>query len=275
MQAHIKNNAVIVSFVVDLVRPNEMSEAFAKALAEVDKGQTFDWILLNLSKCGSMSSGAIPVIARSVGEASQRDLKFGIIAGDKISKMITSQGIDSLLTLFSSEDEFVEKTAKVKKDEVAVFLNTMLESTQHTMKISLECDVKGLPPKICNGGEGLPTIQVGAMAGIISSHFNGNMMVGFDKDSFLKAMSRFLQMEVTEITPEIKDGAAELLNVIVGQTKIKLNEKGFEIKQVIPSVITGEKVDVSPMSKVSTVVIPYEAVFGKFYIMLTSQKPMA
>lgn len=190
----------------------------------------------------------------------------------KISRVIISQGIDSLLTLFESEEEFVEKTTAVKKNEVAIFLNTMLESAQHTMKISLECEVKGLPPQVHKGGEGLPTIQVGAMAGIISNHYNGNMMVGFDKESFLRAMSRFLQMKVTEITPEIKDGAAELLNVIVGQTKIRLNEKGFEIKQVIPSVIIGDKVDISPMSKVSTIVIPYEAVFGKFYIVLTSQK---
>jgi chemotaxis protein CheX len=110
------------------------------------------------------------------------------------------------------------------------------------------------------------------MAGILSTHFNGNLVIGFTEDNFKKSMTQFLLMEVTELTGEILDGAAELLNVIIGQTKIKLNEKGFEIKQVIPSVITGEKIKINPVASHRAILIDYESTAGNFFILLSTNK---
>ena len=266
-----KNQALIVQLNCEVAKNNDINAALDAVVAEIDQGIKASWVIFDFLEVKNMNNNAVPALARAVGELSQRDLKCGAIAGRDTAQLIRSQALDSLITLFKSLDDYVQKTTVVKKNETTVFLNTMLESVQHTMKISLECDVKAGSPKVIKGADGLPSFQVGALAGIVSAAFDGNMIIGFEKVSFLRAMSLFLQMEVKELTSDIKDGAAELLNVIIGQTKIKLNEKGFEIKQVIPSVITGEKVDVGPMARASAIVIPYTASFGNFHIVLTTQ----
>ncbi len=116
----------------------------------------------------------------------------------------------------------------------------------------------------------LPLIEAGAMAAIVSTHFSGNLVIGFTQDVFKKAMSRFLQMEVAELTAKIKDGAAEFLNVIIGQTKSKLNDIGFEIRQVIPNVIMGQQIEITPMSKQSCIHIRCATDVGEVNIFLST-----
>ena len=90
------------------------------------------------------------------------------------------------------------------KENVRIFLNTLLDSTLTTMKVLLELDGIKKEVAILSDAKKIPHIEAGAIAGIVSAHFTVSLVLGFTMDVFKKAMSRFLQAEITEITPEIK-----------------------------------------------------------------------
>jgi chemotaxis protein CheX len=66
----------------------------------------------------------------------------------------------------------------------------------------------------------------------------------------------------TDITKDLEDGAAELLNMIFGQAKADLNEKKYEIEKAIPTVIRGEALRMNHLASTPTLVIPFESPVG-------------
>jgi len=108
--------------------------------------------------------------------------------------------------------------------------------------------------------------DVSGIIGVVSDKFNGSVIISFPEATFLKVMSNMLGESFTELTPEIVDGAGEILNMIFGQAKIVLNEKGYGIKTAIPSVVTGRHLSVSTMTKGPVVVVPFSSGAGEFFV---------
>jgi len=108
--------------------------------------------------------------------------------------------------------------------------------------------------------------DVSGIIGVVSDKFNGSVIISFPEATFLKVMSNMLGENFTELTPEIVDGAGEILNMIFGQAKIVLNEKGYGIKTAIPSVVTGRHLSVSTMTKGPVVVVPFSSGAGEFFV---------
>jgi chemotaxis protein CheX len=108
--------------------------------------------------------------------------------------------------------------------------------------------------------------DVSGIISVVSDKFNGSVVISFPEGTFLKIMSSMLGEEFSEISPEIVDGAGEILNMIFGQAKIVLNEKGYGIKTAIPSVVTGRALSVSTMTKGPVVVVPFQSQAGDFFV---------
>ena len=72
--------------------------------------------------------------------------------------------------------------------------------------------------------------------------------------------------EFTTLNSEIIDGAGELTNMIFGQAKITLNEKGYGIKTALPSVIAGKDHSLNAMTKGPVVVVPFTTPKGNFFV---------
>ncbi len=108
--------------------------------------------------------------------------------------------------------------------------------------------------------------DVSGIIGVVSDKFNGSVVISFPETTFLKVMSNMLGESFTELSPEIVDGAGEILNMIFGQAKIVLNEKGYGIKTAIPSVVTGKQLNVSTMTKGPVVVVPFQSGAGDFFV---------
>ncbi len=108
--------------------------------------------------------------------------------------------------------------------------------------------------------------DVSGIIGVVSDKFNGSVVISFPEPTFLKVMSNMLGESFTELSPEIVDGAGEILNMIFGQAKIVLNEKGYGIKTAIPSVVTGKQLSVSTMTKGPVVVVPFQSGAGDFFV---------
>ncbi|HDP25331.1 MAG TPA: chemotaxis protein CheX [Deltaproteobacteria bacterium] len=72
--------------------------------------------------------------------------------------------------------------------------------------------------------------------------------------------------EVKEINDEVKDAVGEVLNIISGQARQKLETLGRSLKGAIPTVITGKNHTICHITKQSIIVIPFETDTGHFTI---------
>lgn len=110
------------------------------------------------------------------------------------------------------------------------------------------------------------TGDISGVIALTSDSFHGTMILSFPKATFLKIISKMMGSEVTELTSEIGSGAGELTNIIFGQAKVTLNERGFGIHKSLPQVVAGHEESGVNIEKGSRVVIPFETDSGPFSI---------
>lgn len=145
------------------------------------------------------------------------------------------------------------------------FINPFLMATIHVLKVQALVESKAGKVYMKNASD--PCIgDISGVIGIVSDSFKGSVVVSFPEMTFLKIMSSMLGEEFTKVDREILDGAGELTNMIFGQAKIVLNEKGLGIKTAIPSVVSGKDHSLSSFTKGSVIVVPFESDAGKFFV---------
>src|SRR5690606_16546908 len=99
-------------------------------------------------------------------------------------------------------------------------------------------------------------------------HFKGAISLCFEESVFLKMLSNMFGEEITEITVDNQDGAAELLNMVYGYAKTALNPKGYTFERAIPTVVRGINLHTSH-GKLPTLVIPLKSEYGFVCIEVT------
>jgi CheY-specific phosphatase CheX len=184
----------------------------------------------------------------------------------------------SLLTFFKKES--LDTTFKIAQDlkdalsEIGVvpkrsistdFIDSFLQSTIKVLKIQADIDVS-------HGGFEVTKTQdngicdISGVIGIICNNFNGSVIISFPEKTFLNVLSKMLGDEIVELSSENMDGAAELANMIFGQAKLTLNEKGFGLKMALPSVILGKPDSFLSLHSGTAILIPFYSNEGHFYM---------
>lgn len=82
----------------------------------------------------------------------------------------------------------------------------------------------------------------------------------------------FLGMEVTEIGEDVEDAVGELANMLGGNIKTILSERGRDIELSMPSTITGKHYDFQSTKEAERYVIPFICEAGKFSVELQLEK---
>lgn len=148
------------------------------------------------------------------------------------------------------------------------FVNPFIDSAITTL--TGLCVVRGINPekvRLKKNDAPMDTDISGSLA-ITSPNFQGNIAVSFNYDVFIKVLSAMLEEEISDINSENEDGAAEIINIIFGQTKAVLNSKGYELERAIPSVVKGHNHNISSSVKIPTLVIPIGSDLGTFFIQI-------
>lgn len=145
------------------------------------------------------------------------------------------------------------------------FFKPLLDGTRTTLKIQCKTDVTPLKPFMKSNTSPV-TFDIASVIGLTSSKFSGSMSLCFPAAVYLKLMSNMLGEELTELTPELHDGAAELLNIIFGQAKRVLNDSGYDIEKAIPTVISGKGMSTRHISSQPVIVLPFETPAGIFHV---------
>lgn len=147
----------------------------------------------------------------------------------------------------------------------ANFINPWIISTSNVLKI--QAGIQALPGKAAlrTLGEPLGHDITGVIA-VVAPNFNGCVVISFPESTYLKVISGMLGEDYVEMNQELIDGAAEITNMIFGQSKIILNEKGHGINMALPKVKSGRCHETGSKAKHPPVVIPFTSSAGEFYI---------
>lgn len=145
------------------------------------------------------------------------------------------------------------------------FINPFLNATLHVLKVQAQVEATAGQIYVKKADEKI-TGDISGVIGIVSQDFTGSVVISFPEKTFLNVISSMLGEEFTTLNSEIIDGAGELTNMIFGQAKITLNEKGYGIKTALPSVIAGKDHSLNAMTKGPVVVVPFTTPKGNFFV---------
>jgi chemotaxis protein CheX len=111
-------------------------------------------------------------------------------------------------------------------------------------------------------------VAKGDVSGIVglSGEARGTISVSFSEESILAIVSNMFGEKILEINDEVKDAVGEILNIVSGQARQKLEAMGRTLKGAIPTVITGKNHAISHITKQPIVAIPFETDNGSFTI---------
>jgi chemotaxis protein CheX len=145
-------------------------------------------------------------------------------------------------------------------------IKTFVEGAVDTLKVQCQIEVTVGKPYKASEGKAPVGVDIIGIIGLTCKSFKGTMAICFPTKTYLGVMSAMLGDTFTEMTPDIQDGAGELLNIIFGYTKRVLNQQGYEIEMAIPSVISGKNLEVTQHSSDPSVFVPLGSPVGEFYV---------
>jgi chemotaxis protein CheX len=95
--------------------------------------------------------------------------------------------------------------------------------------------------------------DVTGFIGLTGTECTGNFAISFSENAVLGIVGRLLMDEFTEINEDVLDAVGELTNMISGQVKKELLDRGHLIDMASPVVIQGSGVPVTHGSGIFTV----------------------
>ncbi len=135
-------------------------------------------------------------------------------------------------------------------------------STMVMMEISLE-DV--------TEEHGTLTDTITAMVGLAGNR-KGVLAVHFPYTVAMAITSSFLMMDVEEMNDDVHDAMGEIANMLGGNIKTILSEKGRDIDLSMPSTISGSEYSFQSDKDVEKVIIKFGTEKGSFLVEMDLEK---
>ena len=107
--------------------------------------------------------------------------------------------------------------------------------------------------------------SITGMVGLAGTH-KGVMAVHFPNQIAQDVTSSFLGMEVNDINEDVQDAIGEIANMLGGNLKTILSDRGRDIQLSLPSTISGDQYSFSSQADADQVIIPFQAPSGIFYV---------
>lgn len=109
------------------------------------------------------------------------------------------------------------------------------------------------------------------MIGLAGTH-KGILAVHIPYTVAMAITSSFLMMDVTEIDEDVHDAIGEVANMLGGNVKTILSEKGRDIDLSLPSTIAGSEYSFSSDKEVDSLIIEFDTGKGTFLVELDLEK---
>lgn len=144
----------------------------------------------------------------------------------------------------------------------AEFINPFIESVYDLFKTMLGCEARrgeiSLARSVSSGHEVIALI---GLSGIV----RGTVALAFPARTALHMVNRLLGVETIGVNDEVLDAVAELVNIVAGGAKAKLNgETGTPISLSLPTVVQGKDYTVEYPSYAKWLDVPFTSELGPF-----------
>lgn len=204
----------------------------------------------------------------------KRDQKviYSVNLSNHLIRQIKQDGVEQAFNPIKSIEVLLNEKPSGNSNgslNVAV-VNPFLTSTQKALEI--QCSTKASAGKPFLKTAPLPDIALAGVLSLKSSEFTGSIVLCFPSKVFLKIYENMFGEKHEQITPELEDAAAELLNIIYGMAKTELNRTGYDFQMALPTVLAGEKMKIRHTGVKPAVVIPFETETGGFHIEIELNK---
>ena len=139
----------------------------------------------------------------------------------------------------------------------AEYINPFLQATKNAFQTMLECPLE-------RGQVGLldPAQKSFDICGVIglSGKAIGTVVLNLSTDVALKATSKLLMADATEVNSDVFDAVGELTNMVAGGAKAQLEQ--LELSISLPTVISGSSHEIHFPSNVTPISIPFSSPWG-------------
>ncbi|MBG0791761.1 MAG: chemotaxis protein CheX [Desulfovibrionaceae bacterium] len=107
--------------------------------------------------------------------------------------------------------------------------------------------------------------DVSGMVGITGKQ-NGSVSLSFSKSCAVSIVKNMLGDDISDIMQDVKDAVGELTNMISGQARAGLAEKGLVFEGSTPTVVMGDGHTISHIARTPIMAIPFTTPDGDFTI---------
>lgn len=114
--------------------------------------------------------------------------------------------------------------------------------------------------------------EIAAIMSISSSTYTGIVALCFPQSTFLALVERMLLKKYTTIDSNNADAAGEMLNIIYGVARLRINRDGFDFFPAIPSVVRGKSLIISHISGSPCIVVSCKSESGPFALEISLKK---
>ncbi len=110
--------------------------------------------------------------------------------------------------------------------------------------------------------------DVSGLVGLTQDRLEGTLTVCFSLDTMQKIVPRLIGGDI-KVTPDIAaDSVGEITNMVFGQIKTRLNERGHNIRLSLPSVVRGPSHFINHLHEGRYMLMPFDVDGSAFQVHL-------
>jgi chemotaxis protein CheX len=149
------------------------------------------------------------------------------------------------------------------------YINPFIEATINTF--ATMANITPVRERVFLKGDGEEVYGVSGIIGL-GGEATGAVVLNFPEQVAISAVGRFVGEEFTGITAGVVDGVGELTNIIAGDAKNRLIQKGYKFEIGLPKIVTGRNYITAQNKSVPCIVISFTCELGKFCIEVSLKK---
>jgi chemotaxis protein CheX len=152
----------------------------------------------------------------------------------------------------------------------AELVNPFIESVQEIFSTMLGSEAKRGKVEITDAAENPGDLV--ALIGI-SGRATGTCALSLPVTTALNMIGQLMCTEYTEANDEVTDGVAEVVNMVGGGAKAKMNVDGAKPMDLsLPTVVSGDSYNVKYPTKSVWLEVPFDSSHGPFLIRITFEE---
>jgi len=149
-------------------------------------------------------------------------------------------------------------------------LNSFAEIREKLIEATIEIFTGMVMMDISSVGEPMERTKIfkksiTGMVGLAGTH-KGVLAVHFPNEVALAVTSNFLGMDVEEVNEDVQDAIGEIANMLGGNLKTILSDRGRDIQLSLPSTIFGDEYTFSSQAESDRATLPFHSPSGIFLV---------